>query len=107
MRDLKPCPFCGGKGGRRMRRWGDLPIIVSHNTRTGIITVPHRGGVDMVIVGLNKEIPTGETYDMEAIEWIKTVLHFGDVSALQVTVDCLQKELKRWKGEIVYMDHTR
>lgn len=87
-----------------MRRLGGFPIIVSHNTRTGIMTLPHRGGVDMVIVGLNKEIPTGETYDMEAIEWIKTVLHFGDVSALQVTIDCLQKELKRWKDDIAKIE---
>lgn len=84
-----------------MRRKNDLPIILSHNTRTAIMSFHNRkmGGVDVVIVGLNKELPTGGTFEMEDIEWTKGVLHFADCNSLRVTIDVLQKELKRWKEE--------
>jgi len=76
-----------------------LPIIIGHSTRTGIMVCPKRGGRDMVIVGLNKEIPTGQQFEMEDIDWIKAVLHFSDVDAMQVTVDALTKEMERWRKE--------
>lgn len=76
-----------------------LPIIIGHSTRTGIMVFPKRGGRDMVIVGLNKEIPTGQQFEMEDIDWIKAVLHFSDVDAMQVTVDALTKEMERWRKE--------
>ena len=81
------------------RRKDRLPIIIGHSTRTGIMVFPKRGGRDMVIVGLNKEIPTGQQFEMEDIDWIKAVLHFSDVDAMQVTVDALAKELDRWRKE--------
>ena len=79
----------------------DLPIILSHNTRTGIMIYPNRkmGGRDVLIVGLNREIPSGESFGMEDIEWTKAVLHISDVESLQITVDCLTEELKRWRKE--------
>lgn len=79
------------------RRKDRLPIIIGHSTRTGIMVFPKRGGRDMVIVGLNKEIPTGQQFEMEDIDWIKAVLHFSDVDAMQVTVDALTKEMERWR----------
>lgn len=81
----------------RRKDW--LPIIIGHSTRTGIMVFPKRGGRDMVIVGLNKEIPTGQQFDMDDIDWIKAVLHFSDVDAMQVTVDALTKEMERWRKE--------
>ena len=81
----------------RRKDW--LPIIIGHSTRTGIMVFPKRGGRDMVIVGLNKEIPTGQQFEMEDIDWIKAVLHFSDVDAMQVTVDALTKEMERWRKE--------
>lgn len=81
------------------RRKDRLPIIIGHSTRTGIMVFPKRGGRDMVIVGLNKEIPTGQQFEMEDIDWIKAVLHFSDVDAMQVTVDALTKEMERWRKE--------
>lgn len=84
------------------RRKDRLPIIIGHSTKTGIMVFPNRnfgGGRDMVIVGLNKEIPTGQQFEMEDVDWIKAVLHFSDVDALQVTVDALARELKRWRKE--------
>ena len=81
----------------RRKDW--LPIIIGHSTRTGIMVFPKRGGRDMVIVGLNKEISTGQQFEMEDIDWIKAVLHFSDVDAMQVTVDALTKEMERWRKE--------
>ena len=84
------------------RRRNDLPIILSHNTRTGIMTYPNRkmGGRDVLIVGLNREIPSGEPFALEDIEWTKAVLHIADVESLQITIDCLTEELKRWRKEV-------
>ena len=81
----------------RRKDW--LPIIIGHSTRTGIMVFPKRGGRDMVIVGLNKEIPTGQQFEMEDIDRIKAVLHFSNVDAMQVTVDALTKEMERWRKE--------
>jgi len=81
----------------RRKDW--LPIIIGHSTRTGIMVFPKRGGRDMVIAGLNKEIPTGQQFEMEDIDWIKAVLHFADVNALKTTVEVLSQELKRWEKE--------
>lgn len=84
-----------------MRRKRDLPIILSHETRTGILIFPSRktGGRDMVIVGLNKEIPSGEQFSLKEVEWVKAVLHFTDVETMQITVDIMTKELKQWNEE--------
>lgn len=84
-----------------MSRRKDLPIILSHNTRTGIATYPNRrmGGRDVLIVGLNREIPSGESFGMEDIEWTKAVLHISDAKSLQIMIDCLTEELKRWRKE--------
>lgn len=83
------------------RRRTDLPIILSHNTNTGIMIFPNRkmGGRDMLIVGLNREVQSGEPFELEDIKWIKTVLHFGDIGSLRITAETLAKELKRWEGE--------
>ena len=84
------------------RRRNDLPIILSHNTRTGIMTYLNRkmGGRDVLIVGLNREIPSGESFGLEDVEWTKAVLHIADVESLQITIDCLTEELKRWRKEV-------
>ena len=84
-----------------MSRRNDLPIILSHGTHTGIVIFPNRRmcGRDLLIVGLNRDVPSGEEFDWQDVNWIKAVLHFGDVEALQVTVDVLAKELKRWRAE--------
>lgn len=84
-----------------MRRKRDLPIILSHETRTGILIFPNRktGGRDLVIVGLNREVPSGERFDFSDIEWVKAVLHFTDVETMQITVDIMTKELKQWSKE--------
>lgn len=84
------------------RRKNDLPIIMSHSTRTGIIVYKNRitGCRDLMIVGLNKEVPTGQTFELEDVDWVKAVLRFGDIGALKVTVDGLEEELQRWVKEL-------
>ena len=84
------------------RRKCRLPIILSHNTSTGIAVFPNRkmGGRDLVIVGLNKDIPSGQSFEMEDIDWIKAILHFSDAESLGITIDILIKALKSWKAEV-------
>lgn len=83
------------------RRKTDLPIILSHAARTGIMIFPNRkmGGRDALIVGLNKEVPSGEDFELTDIDWIKAVLHFSDIESLMVTVKALTYELRRWEKE--------
>ena len=83
------------------RRSEHLPIILSHGTHTGIMVFPNRkmGGRDMVIVGLNKDIPSGQSFEMEDIDWVKAVLHFADAKSLKITVDNLALALKKWEAE--------
>ena len=83
------------------RKKGHLPIILSHNTHTGIMVFPNRkmGGRDMVIVGLNKDIPSGQMFEMEDIDWIKAILHFADTESLKITVENLTLALKKWEAE--------
>ena len=84
-----------------MGRKQDLPVILSHNTQTGVMVFPNRKmcGKDMVIVGLNKEIESGKEFEMQDIKWVKAVLHFGDVPAMETTVEVLAKALEAWKKE--------
>lgn len=83
------------------RRRTDLPIILSHSTRTGIMVFPNRkmGGRDVLIVGLKREVPSGESYEIQDIDWLKVLLHFSDVESLRVTIDCLTQELQKWLKE--------
>lgn len=80
----------------------DYPIILSHDTHTGIMVFPNRkmGGRDMCIVGLSREIPSGAGFEMTDIDWIKAVLHFSDVGSMRITAEALTKELKKWKMEV-------
>lgn len=84
----------------RARR--DLPIILSHSTHTGIISLKNgnMGGRDLLIVGLNKEIPSGGAFELADIDWVKGILHFADIESLQVTAECLMQEFHRWRNEL-------
>ena len=84
-----------------MRRKHDLPIILSHETRTGILIFPNRkmGGRDLVVVGLNKEIPSGEGFGPKEIEWVKAVLHFTDVETMRITADIINESARAWEKE--------
>ena len=53
----------------------------------------------MVIVGLNKDIPSGQMFEMEDIDWIKAILHFADTESLKITVENLTLALKKWEAE--------
>lgn len=85
-----------------MRRNNDLPIIISHDTRTGLMIFPDRkfGGRDMCIVGLKREVPSGEAFEMTDIDWIKAVLHFADIGSMQITAEALTKGAEKWKKEV-------
>lgn len=85
-----------------MKQRTDLPIILSHETRTALMIFPNRkmGGRDLLIIGLNKEVPSGQEFEVEDIEWIKAVLHFSDVQAMEITAKALTKVAKEWRKEV-------
>ena len=82
-----------------MRKRNDLPIILSHNTHTGLCLFRNMkmGGYDLLIVGLNHEVESGADFDFKDIDWVKTVLHFGDIESMEVTAKTLSKAVKDWK----------
>ena len=84
-----------------MRRKHDLPIILSHKTRTGILIFPNRkmGGRDLVIVGLNKEIPSGDRFDLNDVGWVKAALHFTDVETMKITAKIINEAVSEWEKE--------
>ena len=83
------------------RRSADLPVILSHETKTGIIIFPNRkmGGRDMVIVWLNKEVKSGESFDLDDIGKVKALLHFSDPRAMRITAEALLKACEKWEKE--------
>ena len=77
----------------------ELPIIIGHSTRTGMII--HKnikfGGYDLLIVGLTEEPDKGSPFGWKFIDWVKAVLHFSDMEALELTAETLSKAVKKWR----------
>ena len=53
-----------------------LPIIVSHDTRTGYLIAKTGTTVTVYICGLNKEFDCGDNFGFDDIEWVKAELRF-------------------------------
>ena len=79
-----------------------LPIRLSHADRTGM-AIYHNiitGGRTLVIVGLNREIPTGSRgMNVDDIDWTVPVLHFADVRTMELTAQALMEVVEEWKVE--------
>ena len=75
------------------------PITIGKHLRKGIFALRdvRQGGFNACIVKLNKDIDSGDNYDLSDMESIETILHFGDRESIQITVDILNKILKDWK----------
>ena len=53
-----------------------------------------------MIVGLNREIPTGSRgMNVDDIDWTVPVLHFADVQTMELTAKALMEVVEEWKGE--------
>lgn len=84
-----------------MSRKDNLPIILSHDTKTGFIIFRNRklGGMDFIVCGLNREVPSGESFDWADVEWIKATLHFADTKTMRLTAEYLLQAVKQWEKE--------
>lgn len=91
-----------------MSKKDKLPIILSHYTRTGFMIFRNHkmGGMDFVVCGLNREIPSGESFDWKDVKWIKATLHFADTKTMSLTAEYLLQAVKQWEKEGGQDDHT-
>ena len=78
----------------------NYPIIIGKNLKTGIVAGPNeRGGADLYIVLLNKELESGSTFEKDDVEKVKALLHFCDRESLKRTIDVLTTVLLRWRED--------
>lgn len=83
-----------------MGKRGDLPIMVGHNLRKGLLALRNKtSGFDLFIVWLKKDYEHGAEYDLSDIEKVDAVLHFCDRESVETTIDTLKSILRMWGGE--------
>lgn len=76
----------------------NYPIMIGKNMKTGLVAGPgERGGADLYIVWLNKDIESGAEFAADDIEKVKAVLHFCDRESLKRTIDVLTTVLLKWE----------
>lgn len=82
-----------------MSRTSDLPIILGKNLKKGIMLFRNRkmGGMDMLVVWLNKDVGSGNSFEMDDLEKVNAAIHFADRDTLKLTIDTLTKAWKEWK----------
>lgn len=81
-----------------MRRF-DLPVIIGKGMRKGICAGRSelmKGGVDLYIVWLNRDIGSGGQFTGEDVDKVNAVLHFCDKESVKRTVDILTDILMKW-----------
>lgn len=83
------------------QRRNNFPVMLGHHLRKGIFVSrdTKMGGFNLLIVWLNKDYQSGETYDIADIEAIDTHLHFCDRESVKQTIKSLEWILDHWKEE--------
>lgn len=80
-------------------RGHDLPIMIGHKLKKGMIA-HHKGeGFDLVVCWLdkNKEYESGQTFELKDIRKIEAVIHFCDKESVESMKKVLEFILKQWK----------
>ena len=81
-----------------MRR-SELPVIIGKGMRKGVCAGRSdlmRGGVDLFIVWLNRDIESGGRFTGQDIDRVNVILHFCDKESVKRTVDVLTEILMKW-----------
>jgi hypothetical protein len=76
-----------------------LPVIIGKGMRKGICAGRSelmKGGVDLYIVWLNRDIGSGGQFTGEDVYKVNAVLHFCDKESVKRTVDVLTDILMKW-----------
>ena len=83
-----------------MSRRTDLPIMLGKNLKKGILLFQDKkmGGMNMLVVWLNRTVESGSNFDMSDIDKVNVVIHFCDKDTLKLTIDTLTRAWKNWKG---------
>lgn len=82
-----------------MGRRTDLPIILSHDTHTGLLVLHNSGRFELHVLRLNKDIQGGHGFEAEDIAGVKAVLQFEDREAFEITTRLMMQALDLWKDK--------
>ena len=75
-----------------------IPVMIGHKLNKGIMTIRSKhGGFDALIVWLNRECESGETFELSDIRRIDEVLHFCDRESVEQTIRALKWIMEQWK----------
>ena len=86
------------KEGHSLRRT-DLPVIIGKGMRKGICAGRSelmKGGVDLYIVWLNREVGSGGQFTGDDIDKVNAIIHFCDKESVKRTIDVLTDILMKW-----------
>ena len=86
------------KEGQSMRR-SELPVVIGKGMRKGICAGRSelmKGGVDLYIVWLNRDVGSGGQFTGEDVDKVNAVLHFCDKESVKRTIDVLIDILTKW-----------
>ena len=84
-----------------MSRGRDLPVMIGSGFRKGYIVARNKSltGFDMWIVWLKKDFQTGESFELNDVEKVDSVLHFCDKKSVRQIIGGLETMLEMWGGE--------
>lgn len=80
-------------------RGHDLPIMIGHKLKKGMLAHRKGEGFDLYVVWLNKdkEYESGQEFQIEDIRKVEAVLHFCDRESVKAMKTILEFILKQWK----------
>ena len=58
-----------------------------------------KGGADLFIVRLNKDLRTGDKIYKEDLDSVEVMIHFTDKRSVKETIDVLTEVLLKWKDD--------
>ena len=84
-----------------MSGFRDYPIIFGCGLPKGMLITPNKrmGGVDLYIVWLTHDVPSGEPFDISDIDGVDAVLHFSNRKQIERLIGSLKEMLDKIWGE--------
>ena len=80
----------------------NYPIILGPGFRKGLCagrSPLFKGGADLFIVRLNKDLRTGDKIYKEDLDSVEVMIHFTDKRSVKETIDVLTEMLLKWKED--------
>ena len=82
-------------------RISKLPIIIGQGLHKGYLITPSQKmrGMDLWIVWLKRDVPSGEPFELEDIDKVETILRFCDRTSIDNMVKALAQMTAMWMTE--------